>query len=100
MLDKYKLNELLNKVPRLQETEIAFTRSMGDKIIIYNYEIINIKLMDDYLIFTANGKERKMLYENIIQVSWRPLFKGKNMGFVVDGKFNVKKMMEDSDNGK
>ena len=89
-LDKNKLIELLNMVPYDTETEIILTRSMGDKVIIYNYEISSMKLLDDCLIFNRNGKDWKILYSNIINIKWKPLFPKHKLDFVIDGKFNKK----------
>lgn len=87
MIDKYKLNEMLNRIPRERDTEVRIVRSMGDALTFLNYEKTNLRLYDTHLIFYDNGKEYKIMYHNITKISWRPVFQDKNIGEIIDGEY-------------
>ena len=88
MIDKNKLEELLKSIPIARDTEVNIIRSMGDALIFFNYEKHGIELFDDYFIFHDDGKNRKVRYDNIIQVKWKPIFKDKPIKIIIDGEFD------------
>ena len=86
MITKQKLEELMRAVPTVKDTEIKIVKTMGDSLIIFNYELERLKLYDTYLEFTDNEKTYKIMYHNIIQIKWRPIFKDKMIRFTTDGE--------------
>jgi len=87
---KEDINRMLNDLPKDRDYEITITRTMGDTLSFYNYEKYKIRLFDDYLLFyETEDKPRKVLYQNIKTIGYRPLFIEKVMD-VVDGHFIVK----------
>lgn len=88
MIDKNKLEELLKSIPITRDTEVNIIRSMGDALIFFNYEKYGIELFDDYFIFHDDEKNRKVRYDNIIQVKWKPIFKDKPIKIIIDGEFD------------
>ncbi len=91
-LDKYKINEMLNRIPNEYDVEITIVKTLGDSLTFFNYEKHMLRLFDDYLLFYEpnGGKEYKIMYGNIIQFKWKPVFKGKIFGMTVDGEIKDK----------
>lgn len=89
MIDKYKLNQMLNNIPIDKDTRITIKRSMGDTFIFFNYEKYKLQLFDDYLIF-HDDKDYKISYGSIIQIKWEPVFKNKPILFMTEGKIKLK----------
>lgn len=94
LLDKYKINEMLNSIPYGYDIEITIVKTLGDSLIFYNYEKYKVQLFDEYLIFHDNEKKYKIRYENIIQFKWKPVFKEKINGITVDGEITEKQSKE------
>ena len=89
---KYELNKMLNLIPNDHDTLITITRSMGDSLTFYQYERYKIRLFDDHLLYyKTEDHPVKILYQNIIRISWQPVFKGKNMMGVVEAEYKTKK---------
>lgn len=98
MISKHELNKLLNKIPYGDETIIEITRAMGDKITFYHYERYKIRLFDEHLLFyETEDKPRIIRYDNIIQVSYRPLFKEKHITDVIEAEYKTKKTIGEED---
>lgn len=90
-LDKYILNDMLNHIPNDTDTMITFIRSLGDGFTFYNYDKFKLQLFDDYLVFhESENKQIKILYQNIIQVKWRQVFREKKMNKTVEADFKTK----------
>ena len=98
MINKYELNKMLNSIPIDRDTIIILKRSMGDTFNFFNYEKHKIRLFDDHLIFYDDGTEYKIMYHNIIQIKWRPIFKDKPIVLMKEGQI-IKKNEGDSDLG-
>lgn len=91
MINKEELNKLLNKIPYGDETIIEITRMMGDKITFYHYERYKIRLFDEHLLFyETEDNPRIIRYDNIIQISYRPLFKEKHIDNVLEAEYEPK----------
>ena len=73
---KEELNKMLNNIPRQQDTIIQIIRTGGDSLTFYQYERYKIRLFDDYLLYyKTEDKPQKIMYSNIMQIKWRPIFK-------------------------
>lgn len=90
MINKYKLNEMLNSIPIDRDTIIVLKRSMGDTFSFFNYEKHRLRLFDDHLIFYDEDGEHKVMYQNIIQIKWRPIFKDKPIHIIEEGQITNK----------
>lgn len=83
---------MLNRIPNDHDTIITITRSMGDSLTFFQYERYKIRLFDDYLLYyKTEGNPIKILYQNIIRISWQPVFKDKNINGVVEAEYKTKK---------
>ena len=90
---KHELNKMLNCIPENRDTIISITRTMGDSLTFYQYERYKIRLFDDHLLYyKTEDKPMKILYQNIIRISWQPVFKDKPMIMVVEADYNMKDM--------
>ena len=87
---------MLNCIPSGHDTSITIVRTGGDSLTLYQYERYKIKLLDDHLLYygTENEKPQKILYKNIMQIKWEPIFKEKGMKEVIEGEYKTKKTGE------
>ena len=88
---KYELNKMLNGIPTDHDTIITITRTGGDCLTFYQYERYKIRLFDDHLLYyKTEDNPIRILYQNIIRISWQPVFKDKHMTMVVEAEYEPK----------
>ena len=88
---KYELNKMLNCIPSDHDTLISIKRTGGDSLTFYQYERHKIRLFDDHLLYyKTEDKPIKVFYQNIVQISWQPVFKDKHMKMVIEAEYKDK----------
>lgn len=88
---KYELDKMLNRIPSDHDTIITIVRTGGDSLTFYQYERYKLRLFDDHLLYyKTEDKAQKILYRNIVQIKWRPIFKDKNISMVIEAEYKTK----------
>lgn len=88
---KYELNKMLNRIPSDHDTIISIKRTGGDSLTFYQYERHKIRLFDDHLLYyKTEDNPIKVFYQNIVQISWQPVFKDKHMKMVIEAEYKDK----------
>lgn len=80
------LKEIFESIPTKDDVEITIVRAMGDKHTFNNY---TMQINEDSLTYSINGKQYKTLYQNIINIKWKPIT-NTNIG-VIEAEYNKKK---------